>query len=32
MTRAGSAGTLIWALLVLIGLGIVARATYVADL
>ena len=32
MSRAGSAGTLIWALLVLIGLGIVARATYVADL
>ncbi|HXN79875.1 MAG TPA: MMPL family transporter [Steroidobacteraceae bacterium] len=32
MTRPGAAGTLIWALLVIIAAGIAARATYTADL
>jgi predicted exporter len=32
MTRSGGAGTLIWALLVIVAGGLVARATYVADL
>ena len=32
MTPAGRAGTLVWAMLVIIAAGIVARATYTADL